>query len=166
LFDFLKLFMLALGLLRALATGDAMDPKTATAVVYDAPAKPCWMEPAPAGRYGPDVERWRCVIERIATEFGKPPSWVDKALYVIAAESRGNPEAIGDSGSAVGLFQVHHGGSIPGRPPRERLLDPEFNIRFALTQLGPVYDVWTAWGEGVTYNGAAFGALGGSQHGD
>jgi soluble lytic murein transglycosylase-like protein len=160
LFDFIKLLMLAFGLLRALATGDAMDPKFSAAIVYDAPAKPCWMEPAPAGRYGPDVERWRCVIVPIAAEYGKPPGWVDKALRVIAAESRGDPDAIGDNGSAIGLFQVHDGDSIPGRPPRERLLDPEFNIRFALVQLGPVYDVWAAWGEGVTYNGAAFGALG------
>lgn len=96
------------------------------------------------GNYIPNVERWRDLLAKYF-----PPHLVDKALYVIQGESGGNPEAIGDSGVAIGLFQIHSSDSIPGRPSKGALLDPETNIRFAAESLGAAGGNWSAWGEGT-----------------
>jgi hypothetical protein len=85
---------------------------------------------------------------------------VDKALYVINGESGGNPTARGDGGAAVGLFQIHHNGSIQGRPDASTLSDAEANIKYAAQQLGAANGNWSAWGENNLYNGKPFGALG------
>ena len=106
------------------------------------------------------VEQWRQAVTDIAREFGLPDWWIDKVLWVINGESRGDPNAIGDSGHAVGLLQIHSSDSIPGRPSKDQLLDPLFNIRYAATSLGMVNNNFAAWGENNSYNGQPFGALG------
>jgi hypothetical protein len=105
--------------------------------------------------FPPEVERWRPLVAKYF-----PPELVDKALWVIMYESGGNPGAVGDGGNAIGLFQIHHGGSIPGRPDAGRLSDPEYNIRYAAQALGAARGNWAPWGENNTYNGKPFGALG------
>lgn len=105
--------------------------------------------------YSPEVERWRPLVEKYF-----PPELVDKALYVIQGESGGNAGIRGDGGVAIGLFQIHDGTSINGRPTAEQLADPEFNIRYAAQSLGAANGSWGAWGEGTSYNGKPFGALG------
>lgn len=107
------------------------------------------------GPYSPAVEQWRPLVERYF-----PPELVDKALWVIQWESGGNPSAIGDRGNAVGLYQIHHGGVVAGRPSAGQLADPETNIRFAAEGLGAARGRWTDWGEGSLYQGRPFGALG------
>jgi hypothetical protein len=106
-------------------------------------------------QYPPEVERWRPIVAKYF-----PPELVDKALWVIMHESGGNPGAVGDGGNAIGLFQIHHGGSIPGRPDAGKLSDPEYNIRYAAQALGAARGNWAPWGENNTYNGQRFGALG------
>lgn len=106
-------------------------------------------------KFPPEVERWRPIVAKYF-----PPELVDKALWVIMYESGGNPGAVGDGGNAIGLFQIHHGGSIPGRPDAGRLSDPEYNIRYAAQALGAASGNWAPWGENNTYNGKPFGALG------
>lgn len=81
---------------------------------------------------------------------------MDKALYVINGESGGNPQASGDGGSSLGLFQIH---KIHGFDEQTRM-DPEENIRIAAQVLGAAKGNWKPWGEGTTYKGNAFGALG------
>lgn len=105
--------------------------------------------------YSPQVERWRPLVEKYF-----PPELVDKALYVINGESGGNPNAVGDGGAARGLFQIQDSRNFAGRPDAAYLDDPENNIRYAAQVLGAANNKWTDWGEGSTYNGQPFGALG------
>lgn len=111
-------------------------------------------------KYSAQTERWRTLVAKYF-----PANLVDKALYVIEHESGGNPSAAGDGGHARGLFQVQAAGSPAdpsgsSRPPRDWLDDPENNIKFAAENLGAANGEWSAWGEGVTYQGKPFGALG------
>jgi hypothetical protein len=117
-----------------------------------------------AMQFPPQVERWRPIVAKYV-----PPQYVDKVLWVIQHESGGNPSAIGDGGVAIGLLQIHDNTSIPGRPTKEQLLDPEFNILYAAQKLGMASGNFRAWGEGTehyghTYNPETgtgkFGALG------
>lgn len=110
--------------------------------------------------YSPEVEQWRPLIEKYFQ-----PQDVDKALYVISHESGGNASIYGDGGHAVGLFQHNDGGLASGRDLRA-LENPEANIKLAAAA---VYggregfsspQGWGPWGEGRTYEGKPFGALG------
>lgn len=105
--------------------------------------------------YSPEVERWRPLVEKYF-----PPALVDKALYVIQGESGGNAGAVGDGGAARGLFQIQDNRNFASRPDAAYLDDPENNIRYAAQQLGAAEGKWSDWGEGSSYNGQAFGALG------
>lgn len=109
--------------------------------------------------FPPNAERWRGLIRQILIESGADPSLTDKTLWTLNGESGGDPNARGDGGIAVGLFQIQ---ARPewGRPSVEWLLNPENNIRYAIQQLGIANGDFSAWGEGVTYNGQVFGALG------
>jgi hypothetical protein len=111
-----------------------------------------------ASQFPPEVERWRATVAKYF-----PPELVDKALWVIQHESvpPGNPTSIGDNGVAVGLFQIQSSDRWAGRPTKEQLLDPEFNIRYAAQNLGAASGKWSDWGEGVVdERGNRFGALG------
>lgn len=110
--------------------------------------------------YSAAVERWRPLVEKYF-----PPNLVDKALYVIQGESGGDPTIVGDNGVAIGLFQIQSNKRFEGRPDENTLKDPEANIRYAAQQLGAANDKWTDWGEGATYEGQAFGALGNNPYG-
>lgn len=68
-----------------------------------------------------------------------PQNQWDNALAVARGESGLNPNAIGDNypidtGNgpetipSYGLFQIR---GLAGRPPKERLLNPEFNVHYA-----------------------------------
>lgn len=105
--------------------------------------------------YSPQVEQWRPLVAKYF-----PPDLVDKALYVIQGESGGNPVITGDGGVAIGLFQIQDNRNFAGRPDAEWLKNPENNIRYAAQQLGAASGKWSDWGEGSSYNGQAFGALG------
>lgn len=105
--------------------------------------------------YSAAVERWRPIVAKYF-----PPELVDKALYVIDGESKGNPGAVGDGGAARGLFQIQDSRNFPNRPDAAYLDNPENNIRYAAQQLGAASGRWSDWGEGATYKGKPFGALG------
>jgi hypothetical protein len=106
--------------------------------------------------YPPAVERWRPLVEKYFRG-----SDVEKALYVIQHESGGNPsiKASVPSEQSWGLFQANIGGGLGTGYTVEQLKDPETNIRIAAQA---VYggSGWSPWGEGVTYKGQKFGALG------
>jgi hypothetical protein len=108
-----------------------------------------------AGPYSPQVEQWRPLVEKYF-----PPEHVDKALFVISKESGGRSIPQIGGGPGTGLFQVEHGGAHPGRLSQQQLLDPETNVRVAAQMAGKNWNQWTDWGEGVTYQGKKFGALG------
>lgn len=114
-------------------------------------------------QFSPEVERWRTTVAKYV-----PIQFLEKALWTMQYESGGNPEARGDSGAAIGLYQIHSNESIPGRPSPGALLDPEYNIRYAAQNLGMSSGNFSAWGDGTAnlppYNPATgtgrFGALG------
>lgn len=81
---------------------------------------------------GGQIERWRPLVKKY---FGKH---TDDLLTVMLCESQGRPDAIGDRhlaykkngieyGASYGLLQIRY---LPGRPNPEKLLDPEFNIKY------------------------------------
>lgn len=113
--------------------------------------------------YGPEVERWRSHIMAALSQHGitgfDAQKMTDKALYVIKYESGGRPDAIGDAGVAVGLFQIQSNERFPERPSKDWLLNPLNNIAYAVnTWIGR--NDWAAWGEGTLSQGRPFGALG------
>jgi len=106
-------------------------------------------------QYGQSVERWRTIVtERMPEELRSRPdadALVDKFLHVIKYESGGREDAVGDNGAAWGLMQSHH---------IRRGSGPEKQIDDAWRMVSNNPDQWTDWGEGVTYRGKKFGALG------
>ncbi len=114
-------------------------------------------------QFSPEVERWRTTVAKYV-----PIQWLEKALWTMQYESGGDPNATGDSGVAVGLYQIHSSESIAGRPSPGALLDPEYNIQYAAQSLGMSSGNFAAWGDGTAnlppYNPATgtgrFGALG------
>ena len=62
------------------------------------------------------------VIERLAESFQVPAAFLGA---VMMAESGGDPNAVGDNGASVGLFQLHDQGM--GQGLGELRLDPELN---------------------------------------
>ena len=76
--------------------------------------------------YPPEVEQWRGLV----AQYFKPAD-VDKALHVIKYESGGQSIDQYGGGPARGLFQIEDGTAHPGRPTREQLLMPEFNVAYA-----------------------------------
>lgn len=106
--------------------------------------------------YPAAVERWRPYLEAE----GLSAAQVDKALFVIQHESGGDPGAVGDGGAARGLFQIQDSRNFSNRPDSAWLDNPRNNISYAVNQLGIKNGDWSAWGEGTTYNGQVFGALG------
>lgn len=93
--------------------------------------------------YAPEVERWRPLVQKYFR-----PEDVDKALYVIAYESSGNPSIkAGGNEDSYGLFQLNSGGLGAGMSVQARQ-DPETNVRVAAQA---VYggSGWSPWGEGT-----------------
>mgnify|MGYP001582553883 CR=1 FL=1 len=92
----------------------------------DASSTPTSAVPGPMGGGGQ-------VSDLIKKYFPKD-QW-QNALAVAKGESGLNPGAIGDNYSirgqtipSYGVFQIR---GLPGRPPKEQLLDPEQNIKYA-----------------------------------
>jgi soluble lytic murein transglycosylase-like protein len=74
------------------------------------------------------------IISQIATSLGIDPAIALATAYV---ESKWNPNAIGDNGHSVGLFQLHDQGEGAGMSVSQRS-DPILNAQIALTQFARV----------------------------
>lgn len=72
----------------------------------------------PAG----DPDRWDGLLNRLGQKYGVPPLFL-KAVMLI--ESGGRPDAVGDGGHSVGLFQLHNQGY--GHGMGDLRFDPEAN---------------------------------------
>jgi len=96
------------------------------------------------------VEQWRDPVSKVF-----PASEVTKMLWVIQHESGGNSQAVGDGGAAYGLFQDQH---IPSGSSVDTQLQNAFKLYTANKAAGGTG--YGDWGEGTTYNGQKFGALG------
>ncbi len=108
----------------------------------------------PAAQFDPAVERWRPLVAKYFA-----PADVSKALYVIQHESGGDPSIpnsdAAQNGASPGLFQITatnaKAAGIDGT-------DPEQAVKWAATQVAN--HGWSDWGEGTSYQGRNFGALG------
>jgi hypothetical protein len=113
--------------------------------------------------YGTAVEQWRphvlAALSRHGITGSQAQAAADKALYTLKYESGGRADAIGDAGVAIGLFQIQSNERFPDRPAATWLLNPLNNIAYAVDTWIARGD-WSAWGEGVLYQGRVFGALG------
>ncbi|MGE5595916.1 MAG: transglycosylase SLT domain-containing protein, partial [Hyphomicrobiales bacterium] len=67
-------------------------------------------------------DRWDSLLNRLGQKYNVPPMFL-KA--VMLSESGGNPDAIGDNGHSVGLFQLHDQGYGAGMG--DLRFDPEAN---------------------------------------
>lgn len=113
--------------------------------------------------FAPDVERYRHQVEEFF-----PPNVVDKALWAMQGESGGNPEATGDKGVAIGLFQIQSNVNFPNRPSAAWLKNPTNNIRYAAYMYTQAGNKFSDWGDGTNGQGpydpetgrGQFGALG------
>ena len=68
--------------------------------------------------------------------------WMN-AYKVMLGESGGNSQAVGDTDTpypSYGMFQIR---GLPGRPSKKKLLDPEFNVRYAAKMWKQ--QNWTPW---------------------
>jgi hypothetical protein len=86
-----------------------------------------------------NVERWRALVRRHTPEdLRGDPGFERIVLATIAAESGGDPQAVGDRGASVGLFQLHERGLGSGLTRAQRA-DPDTNASRAVPQLAEAY---------------------------
>lgn len=79
-------------------------------------------------------------IDRAAEIYAPGDDEFKKVLHAIAlAESSGDPNAIGDRGQSVGLFQNRMVKGRGGNYSKQQLLDPEFNSKLAAEELSRYY---------------------------
>lgn len=91
----------------------------------------------PVVSHGPaDRGRWDEMLNRLGQKYNVPPLFL-KA--VMLAESGGRPDAVGDSGHSVGLFQLHDQGYGSGMG--DARFDPATNAERATRGLA---DAWHA----------------------
>jgi soluble lytic murein transglycosylase-like protein len=91
-----------------------------------------------------DPDRWDGLLNRLGQKYNVPPLFL-KA--VMLSESGGRPDAIGDSGHSVGLFQLHDRGYGAGMG--DARFDPEINADRGARGLA---EAWHA-GERAGYSG-------------
>lgn len=84
------------------------------------------------------------IIDRVAQALGVDPKLAEATAQ---QESGFNPNAIGDGGHSVGLFQLNDRGEGAGMTVAQRQ-DPETNARIALTQIHNVAVAHPDWSPG------------------
>jgi len=89
-------------------------------------------------------DQWDPMLNRLGVKYNVPPLFL-KA--VMLSESGGNPDAVGDSGHSVGLFQLHDRGY--GYEMGDARFDPETNADRATQGLA---EAWHA-GQRAGYSG-------------
>jgi soluble lytic murein transglycosylase-like protein len=75
------------------------------------------------------------MINTLSTIYNVPARVVEA---IMLAESEGNPNAIGDRGKSIGLFQLHEQGLGYGMSKEERL-DPAWNAKIAIPVIAEQY---------------------------
>lgn len=89
-------------------------------------------------------DQWDSILSRVGQKYNVPPLFL-KA--VMLSESGGRPDAVGDSGHSVGLFQLHDQGY--GFGMGDKRYDPETNADRAAKGLA---EAWHA-GENAGFSG-------------
>ena len=91
-----------------------------------------------------DPDQWDALLNRLGNKYNVPPLFL-KA--VMLSESGGRPDAVGDSGHSVGLFQLHDQGYGAGMG--DSRFDPAINADRGARGLG---EAWQA-GEKAGFSG-------------
>lgn len=91
---------------------------------------------------GPD--RWDAMLNRLGKKYNVPPLFLKS---VMLSESAGRPDAVGDGGHSVGLFQLHDHGYGSGMG--DSRFDPEINADRATRGLA---EAWRA-GDSAGFTG-------------
>ncbi|MBK9611936.1 transglycosylase SLT domain-containing protein [Candidatus Amarobacter glycogenicus] len=91
-----------------------------------------------------DPDQWDSMLNRMGQKYNVPPLFL-KAVMLI--ESGGRPDAVGDAGHSVGLFQLHDQGY--GHGMGDSRFDPEANADRAARGLA---EAWQA-GDRAGYSG-------------
>ncbi len=95
-------------------------------------------------------------IAQYAANAGFQGDDLTTAIAVALAESSGNPNAIGDSGTSYGLWQIHwtvHPDTYTSDP--KELFDPQANAYAAYTVfLQQGWNAWSTWGNAAGHNDA------------
>ncbi len=81
-----------------------------------------------------DPDQWDAMLNRLGQKYNVPPLFL-KA--VMLSESSGRPDAIGDAGHSVGLFQLHDQGY--GHGMGDLRFDPEANAEKATQGLAEAW---------------------------
>jgi hypothetical protein len=99
-----------------------------------------------AAPVGPAVKKSLADLRVLAAAVGFPDP--DTAAAVAMAESKGNPLAVGDDGTSLGLWQIH----APDHPEFDatRLMDANYNAHAALliSKSGTDWHLWTTFRPG------------------
>lgn len=111
-------------------------PVAPGAVLPPAPASP----PAPSGL--PGALGWLDTAKDYGERYNVPPEYI---LPLIQAESGGNPQAVGDNGASVGLFQLHERGVGYGLTVEERY-NPQLQFDRMMPRIKAAYDQGRARG--------------------
>ncbi|MFN8618647.1 MAG: transglycosylase SLT domain-containing protein [Dehalococcoidia bacterium] len=91
-----------------------------------------------------DPDQWDGMLNRLGQKYNVPPMLLKSVMLI---ESGGRPDAVGDSGHSVGLFQLHDQGYGAGMG--DSRFDPEANADRAARGLA---EAWHA-GERAGYSG-------------
>jgi soluble lytic murein transglycosylase-like protein len=91
-----------------------------------------------------DPDQWDALLNRMGQKYNVPPMFLKSVMLI---ESGGRPDAVGDSGHSVGLFQLHDQGYGSGMG--DSRFDPEANADRAARGLA---EAWQA-GERAGYTG-------------
>jgi len=91
-----------------------------------------------------DPDQWDSLLNRAGQKYNVPPIFLKSVMLI---ESGGRPDAVGDGGHSVGLFQLHDQGY--GFGMGDSRFDPEANIDRAAKGLA---EAWQA-GERAGYTG-------------
>jgi len=94
------------------------------------------------GAWGGEVPYGDLIDRKLAQMGALDPTLSRIAKAIMMAESGGNPDAVGDNGASIGLFQIHEVHGIPAALRR----DPEFNAGWALARIVPAYHQGVAQG--------------------
>lgn len=76
-------------------------------------------------------------VNPIAIQYGVPTQLWEDVAYT---ESGYNPQAVGDTGTSFGIFQLHEGGQLPAGVSGPSTFDPTLNARLAMPAIARAWN--------------------------
>lgn len=99
--------------------------------------------PAPSGEAVKDTMRWKDAVMEYGRQNGISeadlPEFTTAVLACIGRESGGNPNAVGDGGNSIGLFQMNMAGGAGSGYTAEQLKDPNTQFKAMIPQFAAAF---------------------------